>query len=143
LATGPLSGLRIQSTGLDCKEVIVLVAKPDRATIEAAHRSADPVFPKLEKLGLARVPARFFVKSASRSSHNASMNTPKVEPFPDSRIREEIAKMMAVTVKLSAEQARFNAEYMRAADRWWVPSACIAIAFLAGAGLAAALLCAH
>lgn len=71
------------------------------------------------------------------------MNTPKVESLPDSRIREEIAEMMAVTVKLSAEQARFNAEYVRATDRWWLPSVGIAIAFMTDAVLAAALLYGH
>ena len=62
------------------------------------------------------------------------MNTP-AEPLPDHRIREEIGKLMAETVKLADEQARRNAQ-VRAmlGERWWYPP--VAIGAAAGAGAA-------
>ena len=69
----------------------------------------------------------------------SSMDTP-TEALPDRRIRVEIRKLMAQTVRLSAEQSRFNAKqaslYTEATkslvDRAWYPPVAIAIA--AGTG---------
>lgn len=62
------------------------------------------------------------------------MNTP-TEALPDSRIREEIGKLMAETVKLARDQAKRNAEVREMPlERWWYPP--VAIGAAAGAGAA-------
>ena len=64
-----------------------------------------------------------------------SMDTP-TEGLPDSRIRVEIAKLMADTVKLAAEQRRLDAlDARRTPARWWYS----AIALGAAGGVGAAV----
>jgi hypothetical protein len=62
----------------------------------------------------------------------------QIEPLPDDRIRAEIGKLMAQTVKLAAEQAEFNAKAIHMRESTWFPI--VAIAAGAGVGIALAVL---
>lgn len=59
----------------------------------------------------------------------------QIEPLPDNRIRAEIGKLMAQTMKLSAEQAKFNAE----SERAWTPIVAVLSAMGVGAAVAVVL----
>lgn len=63
----------------------------------------------------------------------------QVEPIPDERIRTEIGKLMAETVKLAAAQAVFNAKAVQMRERTWLPIAAVVAAAAAGATLTVAL----
>ena len=56
------------------------------------------------------------------------------EGLPDDRIRPEIMKLMAETVRLSADQAMINAELRKKGrERWWVPVLAIGAGVCTGA----------